>query len=259
MPSVFLLMSLVFVVGCTGGWPHRTSKDRPTLTIGAASDLMPVFTEIREDLKTEDSVEIVFSFGSSGVLTKQVEEGAPFDMLATASASYIQRVKAAGLSVHGTEMVFARGRLVLWSRSDSEPRIASLNDLILPQVKRIAVANPEHAPYGRAAQEVLRSISIWDAIREKLVYSENVGQAFQFAHTGNADAAFISSSLVPPSDGRTISVDPRYHSPINQSICILRRTQLGASARAFVNFLGSPAGKTVLEKFGFQPLTQSIP
>jgi molybdate transport system substrate-binding protein len=113
-------------------------------------------------------------------------------------------------------MVFARGRLALCARSDSEIRIATLNHLSFPQVKRIAFANLEQAPYAKAAEEVLRSISIWDAFREKLVYNENVGQAFQFAEIGNVDAAFISSSLVPRSNGKTISVDPCYHAPINQ-------------------------------------------
>ena len=259
MPAVILLISLAFIVSCTTRPSHRTAENSPVLTVAAASDLMPVFSEMREKLRLPESGEIVFSFGSSGALTRQVEEGAPFDILATASDSYIQRVKAEGLSLPGTEIIFARGRLVLWSGSDSEPKISNLNDLTLPAVKRIAIANPEFAPYGKAAEEVLRSVSLWDSVHDKLVFGENVIQAFQFAKTGNVDAALISCSLVPLSDRKAISVDSRLHSPINQSVCILRRTQAESSAREFINTLGSTAGKSVLEKYGFQPLTQFIP
>jgi len=228
------------------------------ITVAAASDLTLALKEVGDSIRQHEWIDVVFSFGSSGLLTQQIEAGAPFDAFVSASESYIERLNQAGLVLEGSDSVFAQGRLVLWQRSDAIVRLESPRQLALASIKRFAIANPEHAPYGRAAREVLNEIGIWNAVNDKVVYAENVAQAFQFAKSGNVDVAIIARSLIAAQEGRTVPIDPNLHSPINQTICILKRTQSVTTAQRFVSYLRSPEGNGILKRYGFRLPTESV-
>jgi molybdate transport system substrate-binding protein len=230
-----------------------TQKVAPPVTIyiAAASDLTPAFTELGTTLGSRKSVKPVFTFGSSGLLSKQIEQGAPFDLFASASAGFVDRLESEGLVLQGTRQVFAQGRLVIWQRQDAVNPVNSLEDLAMPAIHRIAIANPEHAPYGLAARQALESKKLWESVKEKIVFGENVAQAFQFAQTGNVDAAIVAQSLATRPQGRAIPVEPAAHAPIDQTLCILRRSPHPELCRQFVEFLLSTEGSTILQRYGF--------
>jgi molybdate transport system substrate-binding protein len=222
-----------------------------TIYIAAASDLTPAFTELGTGLGSRKAVKPVFTFGSSGLLSKQIEQGAPFDLFASANAAFIERLESLDLVLKGSRQTFAQGRLVIWQRQDAVTPVNSLEDLAMPAIHRIAIANPEHAPYGLAARQALESKRLWETVKEKIVFGENVAQAFQFAQTGNADAAIVAQSLATRPQGRAIPVEPTAHAPIDQTLCILRRTAHPEVCRQFIEFLMSADGRTILQRYGF--------
>jgi molybdate transport system substrate-binding protein len=222
-----------------------------TIHVAAASDLTPAFTEIGSGLGTSRAIKPVFTFGSSGLLSKQIEEGAPFDIFASASEGFVDRLEPQGLILPGSRHIFAQGRLVIWQRQDAATPVNSLQQLATPAIRRIAIANPEHAPYGLAARQALESKNLWEVLQARIVLGENVAQAFQFAQTGNVDAAIVAQSLATRPQGRAIPVEPESHAPINQTLCILRRSQQPEASRQFVDFLLSADGRTVLQRYGF--------
>lgn len=246
-----LLCVALWSAGCTQD-PKRTVAVPPvTIHVAAASDLTPAFTEIGSSLGTSRAIKVVFTFGSSGLLSKQIEQGAPFDVFASASEGFVDRLEPQGLVLQGSRRIFAQGRLVIWQRQDAATPINSLQQLATPAIRRIAIANPEHAPYGLAARQALESRNLWKALQAKIVFGENVAQAFQFAQTGNVDAAIVAQSLANRPQGRSIPVEPEAHAPINQTLCILRRSQQPEACQQFVEFLLSVDGRAVLQRYGF--------
>ena len=236
---------------CTQSPALNVTVPPVTLHVAAASDLTPAFTEIGSSLGLSKPIKAVFTFGSSGLLSKQIEQGAPFDLFASASQGFIDRLESQGLVLHGSRQVFALGRLVIWQRQDAATPVNSLEDLAKPAIRRIAIANPEHAPYGLAARQALESKKLWEAVKAKIVFGENVAQAFQFAQTGNVDAAIVAQSLATRPQGRAVPVDPTMHAPIDQTLCILRRSQQPEVCRQFVEFLLSADGRAILQRYGF--------
>jgi len=244
---------LLWAVLCVSGacTQNPTTESRVTIHVAAASDLTPAFTEIGSRMESSKSVKAVFTFGSSGLLSKQIEQGAPFDLFASASEGFVEKLESQGLVRQGSRRVFAQGGLVIWQRQDAVTAVNSLEDLSLLAVRRIAIANPEHAPYGLAARQALESKNLWDAVKEKIVFGENVAQAFQFAQTGNVDVAIVARSLATRPQGRSVAVEPAAHAPIDQTLCILRRSEQPEVCRQFVEFLLSPDGRAVLQQYGF--------
>jgi molybdate transport system substrate-binding protein len=252
--SLWLLFSffLWFGHGCTLKPTHKSVEQLPEVAVAAASDLITAFSDIGERLQREKVVKAVFSFGSSGLLAKQIEAGAPFDIFAAASEAYVNRLQNERLILPESQQIFAQGRLVIWQQSDAAVKIEALEQLILPDIRRIAIANPEHAPYGLAAREALESAGLWQKVQSKTIFGENVLQTLQFAQTGNVDAAIVARSLASRTGGRFVLVNPKYHSPINQTICILRRTQQKAASQRFVEYLHSSEARAILESYGFK-------
>ncbi|MCI0417867.1 MAG: molybdate ABC transporter substrate-binding protein [Acidobacteria bacterium] len=253
MPSRWLLLwaALWASTACAQKPSLNTTAHSVTIHVAAASDLTPAFTEMGARLELRKSLKAVFSFGSSGLLSKQIEQGAPFDLFAAASEGFVDRLESQQLILEGSRRIFAHGRLVIWQRQDSATVVNALEDLAQPAIRRIAIANPEHAPYGLAARQALESKRLWETVKEKVVFGENVAQAFQFAQTGNAEAAIVAQSLAVRPEGRTVPVDPGAHAPIQQTLCILRRSQQTAACRQFIEFLDSPEGRSILERYGF--------
>jgi molybdate transport system substrate-binding protein len=234
------------------GWAcRRTNNQTSEITVAAASDLTTAFEELGREFETENKIKVVFVFGSTGLLTRQIENGAPLDLFAAANVSYIDQLAQKGLIVPGTKQVYARGRITLWTTTDSPFQIETVADLARPEVKRIAIANPDHAPYGLAAQQALQSAGIWETVKPKLVYGDNIRQTLQYAETGNVDVAIVALSLSQQSKGRWTLVPEQLHQPIDQALAVIKTTRNEAAARAFASFISGPKGREILRKYGF--------
>ena len=174
------------------------------------------------------------------------------DVFAAASVDFINELEQKGLILPDSKSVYARGRITLWTRKDIQLKVEKINDLASNDVKRIAIANPDHAPYGTAAREALQAAGIWDAVKEKLVYGDNIRQTLQFAETGNVDVAIVALSLSKQSEGQWTLIPAELHKPINQALAVIKGTKDEQTARAFAGFIEGPEGRSILAKYGFE-------
>jgi len=229
----------------------------PELRVAAAADLKFALEEIVQEFRAEHpDVAIEVAYGSSGNFTSQIESGAPFDLFLSADVGYVRQLSARGLTVPGSEFVYAVGRLVLWlprsSPLDGSRGLAALRD---PAVRKIAIANPRHAPYGRAAEAALRALGVYTEVQGKLVLGDNVAQAAQFVETGAADAGIIALSLalspVLASEGRHFEVPASAYPRLEQGGAILKAAKDPAAARALRDLVLGARGRAVLERWGF--------
>jgi molybdate transport system substrate-binding protein len=248
--SFLLLAVLAFGFACRRTRaPDGASPSE--LTVAAASDLTPAFEEIGREFEASQKTKVVFVFGSTGLLTRQIENGAPFDLFAAANVAYIDQLEQKGLIVPGTKRVYARGRITLWTTADSTLKIEKIEDLMGADVHRIAIANPDHAPYGLAAREALQTARIWDLVQPKLVFGDNIRQTLQFAETGNVEVAIVALSLSVQSKGRWVLVPEELHKPLDQGLGIIKGTKNEQAARAFSEFVNGAHGREILKKYGF--------
>jgi molybdate transport system substrate-binding protein len=217
------------------------------LIVGAASDMGPLTTKLDEAFYKTANTHVKFTLAATGSLAQQIRNGAPFDLFLSADERTTKDLVEDGHLDQGI-VVYAQGRLGLWSR---EGLAASFNDLKNPGVKFIAIANPEHAPYGIAARRALETQGLWDTIQPKIVYGENVRQALQLAESGNADAVITSWTLLK---GRGVLLPAAWHDPIRQSAGVVKSSTQQELARRFLNFLMSAEGRKILEDGGlFKP------
>src|SRR5690606_37526963 len=180
------------------------------------------------------------SFGSTGLLAKQLREGPPFDVFAAAHVSFVDEVVTAGACIGTTKARYGRGRIVLWTKGDSIAPPAALNDLADARFARVAIAHPEHAPYGKAAKQALEGAGIWGAVEPKLVLAENVRQTLQFVESSNVEVALVALALVAQDhDNPWLLIDEPLHQPIDQALVICTRGENRAGGRAFTRFLQS--------------------
>ena len=242
-----LSFAFLLITACKQA-PPKTAHE---LTVAAAADLTSAFEEIGREFQSATGAHVTFSFGSTGLLTRQIENGAPMDLFAAANVDYINQLESKGLILSDTKAVYARGRIVLWTPKETTLRIENLNDLTKPEVKRIAIANPDHAPYGMAAREALQSAGIWEAVKPNLVYGENIRQTLQFAQTGNVEVSIVALSLAQQSDGRWSLVPESLHKPLDQALAVIKGSQNEKQARAFASFITGPQGRAILAKYGF--------
>src|ERR1051325_7888691 len=246
-----LLLTLVWATACKDRQAPITTSPSDEITVAAASDLTPAFEEIGRAFESTYKTKVVFVFGSTGMLTRQIENGAPVDLFAAASMSYIDELDQKGLIISDSKAIYARGRITLWTPSDSTLRLEGINDLVRPEVTRIAIANPDHAPYGLAARQALESAGIWESVKPKLVYGDNIRQTLQYAQTGNVEVAIVALSLSKESHGRWSLIPEELHKPLDQGLGIIKTTKKEQSARAFATFLTGPQGRAIMEKYGF--------
>ena len=242
--SVALILVLIFFTACR-------SSPGVTLTVSAAADLTPAFAELGKLFTNDTGIKVTFNFGSTGQLTQQIEQGAPVDLLAAANVSFIEELERQNLILADTKALYAQGRITLWTRSDSSLKLDRIEDLAKPEVRRIAIANPEHAPYGEAARQALESAGIWDRVSSRLVFGENISQTLQYAETGNVDAAIVALSLSITSKGRWILISDQLHKPLNQALAVVRSTRHETEARRFASFVNSTQGRQIMRKYGF--------
>jgi molybdate transport system substrate-binding protein len=243
-----LALSAALVGGC-----HAPPPPAPgvTVQIAAAADLSVAFAELGRVFEARTGHKVTFSFAASGVLSKQLAQGAPFDLFAAANASFIDRAVEAGACDGKTKALYAHGHVVAWAKAGTV-RVRSLSDLLRPDVKHIAIANPDTAPYGKAAREALMNAGLWPKLEDKIVQAENVRQALQFAQTGNADVAIVALSLVAKEEaGRHLLIESRLHQPIAQTLVVCKNGKNASGGRAFAQLVASAEGQALLQRYGF--------
>lgn len=232
---------------CAGGAP----------SIAAASDLQFALAEVAAAFTAQTGATVKLTFGSSGNFVRQIQEGAPFEMFFSADESYVFDLVDKGLS-QGRGEIYATGRLVLIAPAASPLRIedglAGLKQALAEGlITRFAIANPEHAPYGRRAEEALKAAGLWEGLKERLVLGENVSQAAQFALLGSAQGGIIAYSLALTPDigtrARFVLIPADLHQPLRQRMVLMKTA--GATATAFFAFMRSPAARVIMDRYGF--------
>lgn len=246
-----LQMAVLAVVLSACGSPGAKTQDRQEITVAAAANLTDVFGEIARNFEHKNGIDVRLSFGSTAQLAQQIEHGAPFDVFAAADTEHVDGLVRIGKLSSATRQVYARGLLSLWIPKGDTVGVRSLHDLTKPAVRTVAIATPSLAPYGRAAVEALQRLSIWSEVQPKVVYSNNISMAKQFAISGNADVAFTAYSLVLNEPGRVIKVDESLYDPIDQAIAVLTTSSKGNLARQFTGFVLAREGQEILKKYGY--------
>ena len=252
--AIALIAASSLLVACGASeTPAAESPASPTeLLVAGASDLRPAFEKIGQLFMAETGSTVTFTFGSSGQLAQQIIDGAPFDVFASADVALVDDVVTAGRGDKSTLTTYAYGRLAIWSSPDIHKKL-SLDDLSSGTISRIAIANPDHAPYGRAAVQALQSTGQFDSVGSKLVYGDNVSDAYRLGVSGNAEAAIVSLSLVIADDhGGQYSVVPAAaHDPLQQALVVTAKAPQADLANRFVAFVASSAGRETMRAYGF--------
>jgi molybdate transport system substrate-binding protein len=234
------------------------------LRIAAAADLKFAMQELANQFEKQSSTKTSVTYGSSGNFFTQLQNGAPFDLFFSADVDYPKRLQAAGLTIPDSLYTYAFGRIVLWMPADPKLDLAKRGWSILldPLVRKIAIANPEHAPYGRAAIAALQKAQIYQQVQSKLVLGENISQAAQFVQSGNAQAGIIAFSLaISPEmkDGQRLEIPSSMYPPLEQAVVILKDARNQKAATAFLEFVKSSAGQAILAKYGFTNSNSTAP
>ena len=225
--------------------------------IAAASDLKFAMEDIAEKFRADTGREVRVNFGSSGNFTRQLEQGAPFELFLSADEGYVFQLADAGKTIdRGT--LYAEGRIVLFAPKGSplkpDASFADLRTALADgRIQRFAIANPEHAPYGRAAEQALKAQGLWETIQPKLVLGENVSQAAQFATSGSAQGGIFAYSLaLSPAVGglgNYVLIPSEWHKPLRQRMVLMKGA--GETAQAFYGYLQAPAARVIFQKYGF--------
>ena len=217
----------------------------------AASDVGPAFAQIVPQFERKTQTDVTLVLGSTGMLAQQIRNGAPADVFFAANESFITDLAAENLTLRQTHTLYARGRIATVTLKSGGIRINDLKDLADPRVKRIAIANPQHAPYGLAAKQAMEAAGLWQTLEPKLVFGENVQQAVQFVRSGSAEAGIVARSVADTSDLHWTLVDARLHAPLNQMAVVLARTKQPAASMSFIEFVNGTQGRLVMRQFGF--------
>ena len=234
------------------------------LHVAAAADLQFAMKELaaKYEAKTKQVVEVVY--GSSGNFYTQIQNGAPFDLFFSADITYPTRLVDQGLADKQSLYRYALGRLAVWAPSDEQLHVSTkgFQSLLDPRVSRIAIANPEHAPYGKAAVAALEKAGIFNQVKSKLVYGENISQAAQFVQSGNAQVGLVALSLAtspPMQNGDRWLVPTEFHPPLEQAVVIVSATTNRKAAADFLDFVRSAEGRQILSQYGFTEVPTSAP
>jgi molybdate transport system substrate-binding protein len=233
-----------------------SSAHAQTLRVAAAADLQYVLTDLSAQYEKQTGVKLAITYGSSGNFFAQIQNGAPFDLFLSADINYPKKLIAAGLAVSDSLQIYAAGRLVLWLPPDSplDPG-GGLKILLDPRIQKIAIANPEHAPYGRAAVAALQNAGLYGQLKPKLVFGENISQAAQFVQSGSAQAGLIALSLAlspAMNNGKRWDIPPDSYPPFEQAAVLLKSSSNKQPAASFLGFLKSSQARDILERYGFR-------
>jgi molybdate transport system substrate-binding protein len=249
MIRVMIALCLFVITGVN----HAVAEE---ITIAAASDLNFAFREIVNEYEKTTGNHVRLTLGSSGNFYTQIQNGAPFDLYFSADIAYPRKLEEAGLTVPGSLYQYAVGRIVMWTGLESHIDVTQgFEALREPTVKKIAIANPKHAPYGRAAVAAMEYFKVYNQVKDKLVLGENISQAAQFVESGAADVGIIALSLAlaPPMQaaGHYWEIPADAHPPIEQGAVMLMGGKNQESAKAFLSFIQGAEGQTMMTRYGF--------
>jgi molybdate transport system substrate-binding protein len=244
--TVVLVLSLAFACSSKKADDSGPVKE---VRVAAASDLAQAFGDVGKAFEQKTGIKPNFNFSSSGLLAKQIEQGAPFYLFAAANKSFVDQVVKAGKCDGATASLYSRGRLVLWAKSGAP---AKLTDIVDPKYKRIGIANPDHAPYGKAAKQALEKAGIYDQVKDRLVLGENISATMTYAKEGSVDVAFVALSLAISTDAQRYSpVELDLHEPLEQTMVVCGKGGEADAARQLADFIVSTEGRAIMERYGF--------
>jgi molybdate transport system substrate-binding protein len=249
---VSLPLAALLLVHLVAGQLSATAAEPHPFLVAAAADLQFAFTDLGKAFE-KTGQKVTFSFGATGTLARQIENGAPFDAFFAANEQFVADLDQKLLLVPGTRQVYAVGHIVLASNKKAGIDVRDLKGLLDARIKRVAIANPEHAPYGLAARAALQKAGVWEQLQPKLVLGENIRQTLQFIQTGNAEAGIVALSVAGVPEIRTHRIDSRLHAPLLQAAAVVRGTPNEAIARRFLAYVVSKEGQAVMKQFGFDP------
>jgi molybdate transport system substrate-binding protein len=226
------------------------------IAVAAAADLQFAMQDVAARFQKETGKTVKLTYGSSGNFFQQIQNGAPFDMFFSANLDYAKKLESAGLTVPGSYYEYAKGKIVIWVRNDSKLGLSSGMQVLLdPSVKKIAVANPEHAPYGQAAVAAMQNDKIYERLKDKFVLGENISQTASFVVAGAADVGIVALSLALSPNmkdkGRYVEIPAVEYPPIEQACVILLSSKNKETARQFLSFVKTAAIGEVLRSYGF--------
>jgi molybdate transport system substrate-binding protein len=253
MAKIAAALAIFFGLGLVAPMLHGDE-----ITVAAAADLNYALQEIATRFTENTGTQVKLSFGSSGNLYSQIQNGAPFDLFFSADSEYPKKLADAGILEKSSMHTYAMGDLVLWVPNGSplDPQKLQIELLTSPQVQRIAIANPQHAPYGRAAMAALDYFKVKEKVAPKLVMGENISQAAQFVASGNAQAGLIALSLAlspgMKNSGRFWQLPPDAYPELRQAAGIVAASKHKVAAHAFLDYVISPAGRAILQQYGFR-------
>lgn len=235
----------------------QQTKSASELTVAAAADLSSALKDIADNFEKKSGIHVQLSFGASGALTQQIQNGAPFDIFFSADMGYPKQLIAANDADAASLYEYAVGKLVLWVPADSpfDVEHKGMQVLLDPSVKKISIANPQHAPYGRAAVEALKHAGLYDRVSDRIVMGENVSQAAQFAESGNAQAGFVAlAHAKAPSmqgKGKYWEVPQDDYAPLAQGAIIISRSPHKKEAQQFLDYIKTKETAETLRRYGF--------
>ena len=257
MQRSFRAFAVIFLLLWAGSSWAQEAKRSAELVVAAAADLSSALKDIGDNFEKKTGVTVKLSFGASGALTQQIQNGAPFDLFFSADMDYPRQLIAAGNADGASLYQYAVGKLVLWVPADSPLDVehAGMNILLDPSVKKIAIANPQHAPYGRAAVAALKHTGLYDRVSDRLVMGENISQAAQFVESGNAQAGFVAlAHAAAPSmkgKGKYWEVPAEDYPALAQGVVVLARSPHKKEAAEFVEYIKTKEAAEMLRKYGF--------
>ena len=257
------LLSMVawWIMGCGDSRESERPGDgvvarpMPPLRIAAASDLQAVLPNLGDRFQARKEIAITSTFLSSGVLAQQIKQGAPYDVFMAANEAFVRDLAGGGFIRPESVHPYARGSLVLAVQGELGGQIGSIGDLVKPEVKKIALANPETAPYGRAGRQALERAGLWEELQPRIVVAESVRQALLYAEKGDAEAALVGRAIAGVPEVRIVEIDPALYDPIVQALGIVTDSSRQADAEAFVAFVLGEDGQGTLKEAGFGPAT----
>lgn len=250
MVKKFALLCIISLLIMTFFTPSLFAGSSKEIIVSAAADLDRAFREIGAMFEKETGVKVRLNLGSTGMLAKQIEGGAPVDLFAAANRRFVDDLEKKGLIFPETKGLYAVGRITL-ATPKGAAKLNSLKDLLNPEIKKIAIANPAHAPYGMAAKAALERTGIWEKVKDRMVYGENVRQTLTYAETGSVDAAIVALSISIGSNVNFTLIPDELHPPLEQALAVVKTGKNPKQAREFAEFINGPRGRPIMKKYGF--------
>lgn len=237
---------LLLITACDGRPPAET-----TLYVATAANLATAMPELVQAFRKETGITVTPVVGSSGQLSQQIANGAPYDVFLSADVAHVDELIGKGYLIAESRRLYAQGQIVIVVNRESGLSISSLQDLTRPSVTRLAIANPTFAPYGQAARQALQNATVWAQVEDRVVLGENVRQALQFVQTGNAAVGIVARSIAHVPEVTSVPIPDNLYTPIHQAAAITTRTPYRQAAERFLAFMTGPTAQAILTRYGF--------